>query len=289
MSKDLEKNIMDKIKSGQVRLRSKYIFLAEKLGLGTAFALSVVLSSLLFNLILFYMKETDNLSYLIFGRNGALAFLESFPYGLVIAFIVFVLFAGYLMSKSDIGYKKPFGYFAVSLIVFVMVFGGLLTYAKIAEEIEKGTHPFNKFLMRGSLDVREKGIAGIVFEKGEDYLVVETPSGLRTIDLTKIEEEDLLEVEKGELILAVGDKHAYDFEAKDIRSLQSEKMPVIKRGIDKQFRPKLDEENIKQLSPQLMHFDTETKKCIKDCFDSGNKPKDCFDKCIKNQEMQKSD
>jgi hypothetical protein len=38
----LENSIMGKIKSGQVKLKSKYVFLAEKLGLGTAFTLSVL-------------------------------------------------------------------------------------------------------------------------------------------------------------------------------------------------------------------------------------------------------
>jgi preprotein translocase subunit SecG len=106
-NKDLEKNIMDKIKTGQVKLKSKYVFLAEKLGLGTAFTLSTVLSILLFNLTLFYMKETDNLQYLSFGKRGILAFLESFPYMLVVSFIILILLAGYLISKSEAGYKKP--------------------------------------------------------------------------------------------------------------------------------------------------------------------------------------
>ena len=57
MEDKLENSIMGKIKTGQVKIRSKYVFIAEKLGLGTAFALSVLLSILLFNLILFYLKE----------------------------------------------------------------------------------------------------------------------------------------------------------------------------------------------------------------------------------------
>jgi len=284
MSKELEKDIMDKIKTGQVKLKSKYVFLAEKLGLGTAFALSVVLSALLFNLILFYMKETDNLQYLSFGRMGILAFLESFPCSLVAAFIVLIVLAGYLITKSDVSYKKPFGYFAISLIVFVMFFGGILTYTQIAEQIEKGNHPFNKFLMKGSLEMRDKGIAGIVFEIGENYLVVETPHGLRNIDLIETNKEKLPKIKKGDFILAVGDNKGYDFMAKNIRVLDKKEMPIINRGIDNKFKPflgnSLNEENIKLLPPQLMHFETQEKECIKECFDKGGNPKKCFDECI---------
>lgn len=283
MNKELEKNIMDKIKTGQVKPRSKYLFLAEKLGLGTAFALSVVLAALLFNLILFYMKETDNLHYLSFGKIGILAFLESFPYVLVIIFILFIVLAGYLTTKSDISYKKPFGYLAVTLIISIMFFGGALTYTKIAESIEKGKHPFNRFLMKGSLDMREKGIAGIVFEKGDDYLILETPHGLRNINLDKTE-ENLSEIEKGEFIVAVGDNSEYDFMAQKIRILKKEEMPIIKRGIEEKFNflgKKLDEENIKMLPPQLMHFEEIKKECVRNCLNLEHKSKKCFDDCIR--------
>jgi len=283
MSKELEKNIMDKINTGQVKPRSKYLFLAEKLGLGTAFALSVVLAALLFNLILFYMKETDNLHYLSFGKMGILAFLESFPYVLVIIFILFIVLAGYLTTKSDISYKKPFGYLASVLIVSVMFFGGMLTYTKIAESIEKGKHPFNRFLMKGSLEMREKGIAGIVFEKGEDYLIVETPHGLRSINSTEIK-DDLAEVEKGEFVMAIGDNLEYDFVAQKIRILKEEDMMIVKKGIDERFNflgKKLDEENIRTLPPQLMHFEENKKECIRNCLNLEYKSKKCFDDCMK--------
>lgn len=283
-NQDLEKNIMDKIKTGQVKLKSKYVFLAEKLGLGTAFTLSVVLSVLLFNLTLFYMKETDNLQYLSFGKRGVLAFLESFPYMLVIFFIVLILLAGYLISKSEIGYKKPFGYFAITLICSVIFFGGILTYTNLAQRIEAGNHPLNIFLMKGSLDMREKGIAGIVFEAGEDYLVVETPQGLRSINLTEINENKMSEIEKGSMVLAIGENENYDFIAEDIQSLKEEKMKIINSGIDRRFKPilgnGLNEENIKNLPPQLMHFEESKKECIENCFKLEIKIKKCFDDCL---------
>lgn len=280
MSKeDLEKNIMDKIDTGQVKLKSKYVFLAEKLGLGTAFVFSVVLSILLFNLTLFYMKETDNLQYLSFGKNGILAFLESFPYALVIAFILFMVLASYLTTKSDVSYKKPFGYIAASLIIFIMFLGGVLTYTKVAEQIEMANHPFGVFLMRGSLEMRDRGIAGIVFETGEDYLIVETPQGLRNISLSKMEEE-VPEIEKGKFVVAIGDTDEYDFVAESIRVLEKENMPIINRGINRKFIQKPNEENIKTLPPELMYFKEKDKICIKDCFELKIHPKKCFDDCL---------
>jgi len=60
---ELEKNVMDKIKTGRVKLRSRYVFLAEKLGLGSALALSFMLAALFFSLFLSYLKASDNLVF----------------------------------------------------------------------------------------------------------------------------------------------------------------------------------------------------------------------------------
>jgi hypothetical protein len=283
-NQELEKNIMEKIDTGQIKLKSKYVFLAEKLGLGTAFAFSVVLSVLLFNLTLFYMKETDNLQYLSFGKNGIFAFLESFPYALVISFTVFMVLASYLTTKSDVSYKRPFGYIAISLIFFVMFLGGALTYTKAAEQIENANYPFGAFLMKSSLEMRDKGVAGIVFETDEEYLIVETPQGLRNIDLTKAE-DDVPQVEKGKFVVAVGNSDEYDFIAQDIMVLEKEEMPVIDRGIERKFKKfikeKLDDENIHSLPSELMYFKEKDKTCIKDCFELKIHPKKCFDDCFK--------
>ncbi len=293
MEDKLENSIMGKIKAGQVKLRSKYVFLAEKLGLGTAFALSAVLAVLFFNLILFYLKETDNLKYLSFGRFGIFAFLESFPYLLVITFVLLIVLSGYLITKSDALYKKPFGYVATGLIVLIMIFGGILTYTNIARKIEmeaynKG-HPlgmiFGPFMKDGP-DVRNLGIAGMIFEKNNNYLITETPSGLRKVDLQDINKEDMPPLVKGQFFIAVGSNNGGDFVAQKIKVVDKNDLPGIGRGIDYKFGPvlnkDLDENNVRSLPMDFMQFKQEDKVCVKNCFDSGIPSKECFDKCIPN-------
>ena len=48
---NLEARIMKKIKDDKISFRSKYVFLAQKLGLGGGFALSLVLAILFLNSI----------------------------------------------------------------------------------------------------------------------------------------------------------------------------------------------------------------------------------------------
>jgi len=271
MEDKLENSIMGKIKTGQVKIRSKYVFIAEKLGLGTAFALSVLLSILLFNLILFYLKETDNLKYLSFGKFGIFAFLESFPYLLVVIFIVLIVLSGYLITRSDVSYKKPFGYLAIGLVVSIMIFGGILTYTNLGKEFEararEGMGPA-QMLFHPMMDARENGIAGAVFETGKDYLVLQTPQGLRTVDLKGL--KDVPQIEKGQFVIAVGKKSGNDFKVEKIKTVNKEDFPAIGRGIEFKFNPSGGNEN-----PSIKEGG-----CVKECLDSGEE-EDCFKKCWK--------
>ncbi len=279
----LENSVMDKIENGRVKLRSKYLFLAEKLGLGTAFALSVTLAVLFFNLTLFYLKETDNLKYLSFGRFGFLAFLESFPYLLVISFIIFIVLAGCLLTKSDASYKKPFGLLAMGLIIFIMLAGGVLTYTEVARKMEAqaymGKHPasaFFKFFVGGGTEMRKLGIAGTVFEIGDNYLIIETPQGLRNIR----REEEMPEIKEGQFIIAIGSREGQDFIAKEIKITEKEEMPMIERGIDRRFKP-FSGHGIQSLPPHLFLFEEDKKECLKNCFKSKPDPRECFEQCLK--------
>lgn len=281
----LENSIMGKIKSGKIGLKSKYLFLAEKLGLGTAFALSVLLSVLFFNLILFYLKETDNLKYLSFGKFGIFAFLESFPYLLVVVFVLLIGLSGYLITRSDISYKKPFGYLAVGLVVFIMLFGGILTFTNLAHGIEKQARIGGAagMFLRPLTDMRNSGVAGIVFESGNDYLILETPHGLRNIGIENVEEVPL--IEKGQFVIAVGSQDGHNFNVQRIKIIDKKEVPAIGRGIEFKFGPftggDINERNIKLIPSDLLNFDKQYRDCVKICFDSEIEQKDCFKKCHK--------
>ena len=237
-----EENIMGEIKSGRVKLRSKYIFLAEKLGLGSAFVLSVVLSILFFSLFLFYMKTADNLEYLSFGKYGFLAFLESFPYLLVVSFILFLFLAGYLITKSDVSYRKPFKYFAIALLFFIIISGTSFAFAGVVEKIEKEAYSsshagmFIKPFFKKGMKMRGRGISGVVFEIGDNYLIIETPCGLQKINLEKTIVETLQQFKKGDSIVAIGERRAEDFLALKIRVVGDDGIPMIKRGINRHLK-----------------------------------------------------
>ena len=238
----IENEVMNKITSGKVHLRSKYIFLAEKLGLGSAFILTVLLAILFFNLALFYLRASDNLSYLSFGSQGFLAFLESFPYLLVVFIILLVFFAGWLIKKSGISYKKPFVYLAIALVGVVVVGGIILAYTNLAENIEKQTFEspqstgffFKPFLMY-ALEAHQRGIAGRVIEIGSDHISIQTPRAVEKIILNSDTELPAQTMTEGIFVMAIGSRDDGDFTASKLRIINEQEMQMIRRGVHRRF------------------------------------------------------
>ena len=234
---------MKEIKTGRVKLRSRYIFLAEKMGLGSALALSVVLAVLFFNLVLFYLRSSDNLYYLSFGSRGLMAFLDSFPYGMVIVFVVFLVAAALLTKRFDGAYKKSFGKLVILLIVSVTLVGTMLTYTRLAERIEERAFRTNypdrimrPFLERG-LDERNGGLSGRVKEINGNVIIVQTPRNLVEVDLSKLEREPEGVIQVSSWVMAVGEKNDNRFFARLIRVLEQNEMPFIERGVHRLFGP----------------------------------------------------
>jgi len=299
MSKNLEQKIMSQIKTGKIKLRSKYIFLAEKLGLNSALVLTVILAVLFFSLVLFYIRATDNLEYLSFGKDGLLAFLESFPYLLVVSFILFLFLAGFIITKTNWSYKKPFKYFAVSLIVFVLIVGTVVAWTDISERIEEqafGNHALGKFFrpfINRGIESRNRGMTGKIYEIDSDYLILETPRGFEKISLLKllcpdksINCQDQFEI--GQFIIAIGKREDNIFIADKIQIASEERFPpMIRRGIHRQFSPFLNNylfdnhsTNTLPLPLHLLNFDEPTNKCLAQCFQDKIHPRECFEKCV---------
>jgi len=290
-SEQIEKKIMSQIKSGRVKLRSKYLFLAKKLGLNSGLVLTIALSILFFSLALFYLRTTDSLNYLWFGQDGIVAFLESFPYMLVAGLILFLFAAGYLISRTEWSYHRPFKYIFLALLLVVLATGSLAAYSGISENIENQVFEkrgpgmlFNPFISPG-IKPRSSGIAGRVYYIEEDYIILETPRGLeKVIFMPHDPKINIQDLNMGEFIIAIGSRNPYNFQAKNIKLIEQHQFPaMIKRGIHRQLHP-WDPNNTSSstlFAPEWLNFDPITNKCIRDCHIDQTPPRECFKHCLK--------
>ncbi len=236
---NLENKILTDIKSGRLKLRSRYIFLVEKFSLGSIFILSLILIVFFLNLVLFYIRATGNLEYLSFGIDGLSAFLESFPYLLVISLIIFILIIGYFIKKNNLVYKLPFKYTALILLFIIILGSSALAYTDIANSLEQHVYkseeniPFLKSFFNCSHHANNRGVMGIIQEVKPDELYIKTPHGFLTINLSEYQIQQDFKV--GQFIMAIGTRNKNFFIAKRVRIANQDNLPVINRHIRHRF------------------------------------------------------
>ncbi|MFA6426868.1 MAG: hypothetical protein WCW16_00270 [Candidatus Magasanikbacteria bacterium] len=275
-TQNIEDKIMSEIKSGNVKLRSKYIFWVEKWGMGSALALTILGAVLLFCLLLFYLRETDNLWYLSFGSRGVFAFLESFPYTLVVVFIALIFIAGFILKKTGALYAKPFSYVSLVLVLSIMALGTVFTFVHVAEIIERqafGGKPHGMILrpfFGQGMGKRMWGIAGRVIALDKNSATIQTPQEIIVIDIENLNKKNIPQLEQGLFVAAVGERTKDVFKAFEIKVIPEGKMPMIDRGIERRFGP-----------PRIkMLMNSEARVCVKGCAQNHNTPEICFGECL---------
>ena len=277
---NIEEKVMNKITTGKVRLRSKYVFLAEKLGIGSAFILSVFLSGLFLSLALFYLKTTGNLWFLSLGSRGLYAFFESFPYLPVIIFILIIFLSGFILKKTGVLYNRPFGHMALALLGTVVILGFLFSISNIAENFDKKVFRrpppyYNDFrpMFNPALKENRHGVIGRIMQKSESSLTVQTPFGLKTVELSNSQN---YEFKEGDFVIITGENSKENFEAETVVPLNRKQAPIINEVIEERFG-NFDPDNIK------FPIDSEKRHCFNECFKKHEIPEICRDLCLREQ------
>ncbi|MFA5211170.1 MAG: hypothetical protein WC414_01530 [Patescibacteria group bacterium] len=294
--RNLEKEIMEKIKSGKVSLRSKYIFLAEKLGFSSILIFSVILSILFLSLVLFYFKSTDNLIYLSFGSRGLFAFLESFPFLLVSCFIALIFLAGYLISKTEFAYKKSFGFITIIFVLNIFLFGALLAFTSMNHKLEY--HFFNpnsdlgkkfKPFSQNIDNMRDHSIAGMILYVNYPEAIIQLPmfENEVIVNLSACKKKTL---EKGDFVVFVGEKTGeYSFQAIDYRVVDDNELEMNRKRTERELENNcLNNNSIKcnfiKQGPGAV-LETGGEDCFKACVLSDWQSKEECEKCM-SQKMK---
>ena len=122
----IKETILNEIHSGKVAMRPKFFFSLKVIA--TAFVASGILlvSIFILNFILFSIRVNSHDSLLGFGPRGVGTFLHFFPWGLLIADIIFLVVLERLLRQFRFGYKIPTLILFGSLILLSGVLATLL-------------------------------------------------------------------------------------------------------------------------------------------------------------------
>ncbi len=238
----LEAKIMKKIKNEKIGFRSKYIFLARKLGLGGGLTLSLILAILFLNLTFFTLKASGNLEFLSFGKIGISVFLESFPYHWLLIGLIFFIITSIILSRYDISYKKPFKKLLSLLFLLIFAVSVVLTISGINEIVEEkvvqGKIPLMRPFYGKMKGIWKNGLVGEIIEIQSHRLLVETREKKKVfIELTEDNLSLLVEsnFKVGDRIRAVGEWDGERFHAYALRLTNKGKRIIMepKRGSSK--------------------------------------------------------
>lgn len=240
-SVDLSKAIMQKIKSGGVKMKSRWIFYAQKLGLRSGFILLITVMALFINIFLYILKQNGALEFLDFGVTGLDVVLSNVPYDIFLLVIVFAVLANLILKTFDIEHKKYF--YTLSVVSVVIATGcGVAVFSSgindtIREKIqhEKMSLPMvNKFYKQDRLQLNDdNSLIGQVVSydidvKDQPFMVI-TKNG----EMITVQCENCLKhfnnIDIGQIIKAIGQMQNNQFVAQQVRLMSNEAVfrPII--------------------------------------------------------------
>ncbi|MBU1130695.1 hypothetical protein KJ840_01005 [Patescibacteria group bacterium] len=225
---DIQKQILEKIKSQKVKMKSKMFFTLQKLGFKSSFGLLMALSVLIFSLTIFFIEQQASTQALGLGGQAYSAFLSDLPFSWLAFVTILVLLATLIFRKYTLAYRKPLKHSLTTLALMVILAGGLFSatgfHNGLAAKAAGYDFGFLKMVYRRALDcdinqahiligkvisVDKENKRAEVITRGHLPMIIQLFSDTKIIDAPRI----------GDVFLAVGYKEGITFYAQGVRKI----------------------------------------------------------------------
>jgi len=125
-NKSIKNQIMNKIEQDEIKMTSRWVCIAQKLGLKSSMAFTILVLVFLVNAFLYYIKSNELLLSLHYSDTIWQKLLHSLPYDLILIIIIFGIFLHFLSQKFDFWCKKSFMFICTSFMGIIIVLAALL-------------------------------------------------------------------------------------------------------------------------------------------------------------------
>ncbi|MBU6323310.1 MAG: hypothetical protein KGI41_00300 [Patescibacteria group bacterium] len=143
---DIKKNVLERIRSGQVAMHSRAYFAVRVAGAIALIALALALIALIASFGFWSVHESGEWLLLGFGGRGVSTFLGFIPWTGLILVAVFVALIGLQLRRFRLGYRSPllFAFAAILAASFALGFIVSLTplHPLLQERADRGELPF---------------------------------------------------------------------------------------------------------------------------------------------------
>lgn len=117
---NIAKNVMSKIKSGQIKMKPRWFFLLGSLSMFIALVGLVITSTFLISLITFSLRSHGPM-----GEVRYQQIISSFPLWAPIIVVIGLITGIFLLRKYDFSYKKNF-LFTILVFISAVILAGIL-------------------------------------------------------------------------------------------------------------------------------------------------------------------
>ncbi len=121
MAKEIKNELMSQIRKNELKIKSKWVFIAKKMGIKSGLALVILLLVFLINAFFYYIKTNNLLISLHYGPAFWQRLLHSLPYDLILIIIVLGVLLNFIVKRFDFSYKKPFAFISAVFIIFIIL------------------------------------------------------------------------------------------------------------------------------------------------------------------------
>lgn len=126
IQKNIKNEVLQKILAGEVCMKPKARFIWRLVLLILIVILTLVISTILISYTLFSLYVSGYLSLLGFGSKGIYEFILNFPWLLMSADAILIIFLDYLLKHFRFGYNNPVLYLFVGTLFITGLLGSII-------------------------------------------------------------------------------------------------------------------------------------------------------------------
>ena len=145
--KNIQENILNKIKSGEVDMKPRWHFLLRSLLLVLGVLIVALIGVYLLSFVLFTLRQSGVSSIPLYSFRGISQFVISSPWLLSATVGAFVLLLQVLVSKYSFSYRRPLLYSAIGIALIVLVGSFVIEQTTIHPRIQQFTEQHNTPLL----------------------------------------------------------------------------------------------------------------------------------------------
>lgn len=161
MKKTIADSVSDKIKKGEVTMKSQFSIWTEKLKLNGSIMLLLAFLTLIAGFVFYWINSNNDLLFGGYGRYGLSSFLQSFPYIFVIGFIALFIVLILIFRTFDFSYKKPFAIIILFVALGILVIGWISIKQPMSQQLYQQEGRFFRMGMMNNSNAITGTVVGI--------------------------------------------------------------------------------------------------------------------------------